>query len=391
MEERNFRKKVGWFQFICCLLVIWNHAGNAELFLGESAAGHPLWAFQNGAALEIARASIPCFLMLSAYLFYRNFSWQDLVGKWKRRVTSLLVPYLVWNLLYYFGYLFASYIPYLSDIVNRKQVSFSVTGLIRAAILYEANPVFWFMFQLLLLTVLAPVLYLAVEHVVTGILWLGLLVWGIVSGVQLPWLNLDALTYYSAAAFAALHCRKFAECRWDRYRGILGAELVILGAVYAAEYYLYARVPAIVFSRCLVPVGMWLLADERLFAERRPFMECTFFIYAFHFLPVRLISKLAAKAFPGNVILAAALFLAMPAVGCAVSWQAAKLLKRFAAPVWYVLNGGRGAARPEGGTSVQLPEQAPKQRAERIPEQTSEQRAAQLPEQAPEQTSQRIP
>lgn len=358
MDERDFRKKVGWFQFICCILVIWNHAGNAELFLGESAAaGHPLWVFQNGAALEIARASIPCFLMLSGYLFYRNFTWQNLVGKWKRRVTSLLVPYLVWNLLYYFGYLFASYIPYLSDIVNRKQMSFSVTGLIRAAILYEANPVFWFMFQLLLLTVLAPVLYLAMEHAVIGILWLGLLVWGIVSGVQLPWLNLDALTYYSIAAFAALHCRKFAECRWDKYRGILGAELVILGGIYVAEYYLRARIPSIVFSRCLVPVGMWLLVDERWLAERKPFMECTFFVYAFHFLPVRLVGKLAAKIFPGNVFAATVLYLVMPAIGYAVCWQAAKILRRFAPHVWRVLSGGRGVAT----VRAEMPDEAERQ------------------------------
>ena len=341
MEEKSFRRKIGWFQFICCLLVIWNHAGNAELFLGETAVGHPLWAFQNGAALEVVRVSIPCFLMLSGYLFYRNFTWQDLAGKWKRRVTSLLIPYLVWNLFYYFGYLIASHVPYVNAIVNRWDLTFSLSGLIRGALLYEANPSFWFMFQLLLLTVLAPVLYLAMENAVVGIFWLGMLIWGIVSGVRLPWLNLDALTYYSIAAFSALHGRSFAESVWDKYRGVLGAELLVLGAVLAAEYYLYGRIPPIVFSRCLVPVGMWLLVDERWLGERKPFMECTFFVYAFHFLPVRLISKLAAKAFPGNVWVAAVLYLLMPLVGYTLCWQVAKLLKRFAPRVWRVISGGR--------------------------------------------------
>ena len=344
MEERDFRKKVGWFQFICCLLVIFNHAGNADLFLGEAAVGHPLWAFQNGPALEAARASIPCFLMLSGYLFYRNFTWKDLVGKWKRRVASLLIPYLVWNLLYYFGYLAASHIPYLNVVVNRWNLPFSIPGLIRAALLYEANPVFWFMFQLLLLTVLAPVLYLLMEHALIGVFWLGLLFWGIVSGVQLPWLNLDALTYYSVAVFAALHGRAFAESGWDQFRGVLGMELTVLGAVYAADYYLHSRIPSVVFSRCLAPVGLWLLVDERRLPERKPFMECTFFVYAFHFLPVRLANKLAAMAFSGNVFIAAALYLLMPAIGYMVCWQAAKLLKRFVPQVWRVLSGGRGAA-----------------------------------------------
>ena len=35
MEEKKFRNKVGWFQFLCCAMVIWSHAGNAELFLGK--------------------------------------------------------------------------------------------------------------------------------------------------------------------------------------------------------------------------------------------------------------------------------------------------------------------------------------------------------------------
>ncbi len=341
MEEKAFRRKVGWFQFICCLLVIWNHAGNAELFLGEADTSHPLWVMENGVVLRVASVSIPCFLMLSAYLFYRNFTWQDLPGKWKRRVRTLLVPYLLWNLFYYFGYLAASYIPYVNTLVNRFQIPFSIPDLIRAALFYEANPVFWFMFQLLLLTLLAPVLYLMMENAAIGLCWLGMLFWGIAGGVELPWLNLDALTYYSLAAFAALHGKRAAEAGWNKYRGILGAELVVLGAVLSADYYLYGRIPFIVCCRCLVPLGLWLLVDERRLPERRPWMMCTFFVYAFHFLPVRLINKLAAAAFPGKAWIAAAIYLIMPAAAYWICWQTARLLKRFAPRLWEIANGGR--------------------------------------------------
>ena len=86
-------------------------------------------------------------------------------------------------------------------------------------------------------------------------------------------------------------------------------------------------------------------------------MECTFFVYAFHFLPVRLIGKLAAMAFPGNVFVAVVLYLAMPAIGYAVCWQVAKFLQRFSPRVWRALSGGRGAAKARaelsGGTERQ--------------------------------------
>ena len=104
MEESKFRKKITWFNFICCLLVIWNHAGNADLFFGTEAAAHPLYRFEYQIMPALIRVNIPCFMMISGYLFFRDFTWEKLSGKWKRRIKTLLIPYLLWNLLYYAGY-----------------------------------------------------------------------------------------------------------------------------------------------------------------------------------------------------------------------------------------------------------------------------------------------
>ncbi len=341
MEEKAFWRKVGWCQFFCCLLVIWNHAGNVELFFGAPESAPFLRDLEYGVFRRLAQISVPSFFMLSAYLFYRGFTWQDLPGKWKRRAKSLLLPYLIWNLLYYIAYLAASYVPFLSGIVGREKMPFSVGGLLRAVLLYEENPVFWFMFQLILLTALAPVLYLALKRVWSGLLWIALLFVGIEKGMALPLVNMDALVYYSVAAFFALHGRKAAEAAWDRYRGVLGLELVALGVILSADYYLYGRIPFIVWCRCLIPLGLWLLMNEAWFPERKPWMECTFFVYAFHFPPVRLINKLAARLLPGNTAAALICFAVMPFAAYALCWQAARFLRRFAPGVWQVLSGGR--------------------------------------------------
>ncbi len=35
--------------------------------------------------------------------FYRNFQFSKTVSKWKAGAKSLLLPYVLWNILYYLG------------------------------------------------------------------------------------------------------------------------------------------------------------------------------------------------------------------------------------------------------------------------------------------------
>ena len=51
----------------------------------------------------------------------------------------------------------------------------------------------------------------------------------------------------------------------------------------------------------------------------REWMKHNFFLYAIHFAWVRLINKAAAAVFPGNQVIALAVFILMPALMTAVS------------------------------------------------------------------------
>lgn len=341
MEESSFRKKVTWFNFICCLFVIWNHAGNAELFLGEASAGHPLYVFEYTTTPRLLRICIPGFIMLTGYLFYRGFDMGQLREKWARRVKSLLVPYLFWNAAYYAGYVAASRIGALRAVINRPVLAVTLSGFLQAVLHYSFNPVFWFMYQIILLVALAPVLYLILKNVWTGLAFFCFVLIRIYQQRQFPGLNPDAVLYYSAAAFAALHGRRLVEAPWNGRRAGAGLLLIGIGMMLGHFYYTSGQVVAIVLCQLLVPAGAWLLVPERILGRVRPFMTCTFFIYAFHFIPVRLINKLCAAAFPGNVWAAGVLFGIMPGVAVAVCYQAVRFLRKFAPRVWSVANGGR--------------------------------------------------
>ena len=341
MEEEKFRKKILWFNFVCCLLVIWNHAGNADLFFGAQAAEHFLYHFEYEWMAALIRVNIPCFMMISGYLFFRNFQWESLPDKWKRRVKTLLIPYLLWNLLYYAGYYTASQFEQLRPLINRPELTFTLKNLWNAAVHFAFNPVFWFMYQLILLVLLAPWHYLILKRKWTGIPYLGLLWYGIYRQTALPQLNLDALLYYSTAAFLAIHGKEVIEGAWNQRRGLFGVVLLAGGYLCGWRFYHTFFIPEVVLYHVLVAGGFWFLVSEDWLGRVRPFMTTTFFIYALHFIPTRLVNKVGAMLFPGNGAAAALLYLLMPAVIVILCNQAARFLRRYTPRLWMLLNGGR--------------------------------------------------
>ena len=103
--------------------------------------------------------------------FYRNFQFSKTVSKWKSRCKSLLLPYVLWNILYYLGYVVVTRLSFVENIIGKEPVAFNLKELLLAAVYYKYNPVFWYLFQLLLLVLLAPFLYMIIRR--KGLAWHG--------------------------------------------------------------------------------------------------------------------------------------------------------------------------------------------------------------------------
>lgn len=69
-----------------------------------------LWGgiFQNLLGGEVGSISVPLFLIISGFLFFKelpaSLKREDYLKKWKSRCRSLLVPYFLWNLIAYIVY-----------------------------------------------------------------------------------------------------------------------------------------------------------------------------------------------------------------------------------------------------------------------------------------------
>jgi len=67
----------------------------------------------------LAGLAVPCFFLFSGYYFFykmRRFGWQEYKTKVRKRFHTLLVPFLLWNMLF------------VADILLKKNAAFFVKG-----------------------------------------------------------------------------------------------------------------------------------------------------------------------------------------------------------------------------------------------------------------------
>lgn len=340
MQEEQFRNKITWFTFFFSLLVIWVHSSNGELFLGKTSQAVWVTAVEKFFGDSIGQIAVPGFFLISSYLFYRNFHWNCLKSKWISRAKSILIPYFLWNIIYYLGYVIGSRIPFFSQAIGKGVIPFDFIHILDAVLRHRYLYVFWYLEQLILLILLAPVLYLLLKNRWSGLVFLGIVFCAVWMVADFPYLNEDALFYYGTGAFLALQGRQL-EKSWKIERSFLGFILIgagVLNLYFTRKYFLPGTT---VLYRILVPLGLWMAVNERWLKPAKPWMNDNFFLYAIHFSFVRLFNKTAALLLPPLPAVPLTLYLAMPVLMTVISYRAASVLKTCFPRLWNVLNGGR--------------------------------------------------
>ena len=346
MREKWFREHIWWMSFILSLMVVWVHSENTELFLGELGRETMVYSLENFFAQTLGQIAVPGFFMISAYLFYRNFQFSKTVSKWKSRCKSLLLPYVLWNILYYLGYVVVTRLSFVENIIGKEPVVFNLKELLLAAVYYKYNPVFWYLFQLLLLVLLAPFLYMIIRRKRSGLAWLLLLIFALWKNVSIPLLNLDALFYYSASGYAVLFKEKVEGENTPFQKKIWSAVLIfswlILWLLGRSGAFLHYTPVHTVLIRFLGVLVLYSILKEIPFKPAGSTVKNSFFLYAIHFPWVRFFNKTGAVILKGNQVAAAVFFLIMPFLILLVSSVAGYLLKHTVPQLYDILSGGRG-------------------------------------------------
>lgn len=318
MIRGGYSESINMLRFPLAILVVFVHSFGEELNVGipceMTFSGEMVYEYiRIMCSKVIAHGAVPVFFFISGFLFFlkvTEFGKSQYRGKLKKRLHSLLVPYVLWVLLYLcymltlkvggvllHGKSWSGIIDYLdergwlhifwdSNVWGKSSNWFGWDT-------FNTGPVpipLWYMRDLMIIILLSPVIYFSIKRfkgyfvLLTGLLYC--------SYIALPFFSatiMIVLFFFSFGACFSIKGKDFTDALW-RYKYVLLVFSIIaiptlswLGSISGgtAAHWLYHFV-IIAETLSFLVIASALCHNKRLYNFNKNLAPTTFFIYAFH-------------------------------------------------------------------------------------------------------------
>lgn len=266
---------------------------------------------------------VPIFFIISGYLFYfkKSFTLRIYYKKIKRRVKSLLVPYLIWNISFML-YVLAIYHmrPEAMNSMRSYCENFDFRTFLSSFWDFEGGPIlgpFWFVRDLFVMALLSYPLYHIIRKVGSYFVVLLFLMWISGFGLDLPGVGIRSLFFFSFGAYMSLCVRASSIVLTSKFFGLfllIWIILVVMDITVINES---------MFHRFLLFEGMltvfllviWCM-QKSILPVSSLLSKSSFFIFAFHMFIINLPNKYWCTLVPINCLTCSLAQWVIPLVVC---------------------------------------------------------------------------
>lgn len=302
----------------------------------------------------IAQVAVPCFFVIAGYFFVGNkpLTLEMYKVKLKKRVVTLLIPYLLWNLVPSLvligGNLFSivfrgksteDLMTFLTDLWNDGVWHLwwdKVNGM-------PSDSPLWFLRDLIVMCVLAPVFYYLIKKwgKFTIAVWFLLYMLLPASWKNLPGISLTAIFFFNIGLYLKFNGINLVSKSGKYHSFCVVTAFILLALIVLFKYqgYLYSLFIAIGTLSSFVFIGWAKPSVVKCLAK---FSPTIFFVYAIHQTFVlaymgKMVGKLLPDSYVGDVLV----YLTVPFITTAVCIVIYYLLKLVSPRFLRVLCGGR--------------------------------------------------
>ena len=212
MIDKDLSKAISYLRLPLALLIIFGHSdilsfpiySHGEIAMFEqSNICIPVSFF----SLVLFGSAVPLFFMISGYLFFiKNDDYNASLYKSKleKRLTTLLVPYIIWNLLYV---LFNIMVEVSKGVeIDYSSQIFSLWSMPGQP--YPADPALWFVRDLMVCMILSPIIYYLTKRYFLFspfiIILLSLWLTNSFSDKIIPGISISSCLFFSVGAFMGI-------------------------------------------------------------------------------------------------------------------------------------------------------------------------------------------
>jgi len=300
----------------------------------------------------IARVTVPLFFSFSAFLFFLNLngSVTEFMTKFKKRVNTLAIPFLVWSAWGILMYFILQNIPQSAPFFTRTLIVERTWSELISMLLINPIPYqLWYVRDLMIMIILSPLIFYLVHLLKFIPVIICLIAWFL--DIDFIVFNNQSLLFFMFGAYVCLIdpnilLKEYARGYWlIPILWLLFAigETVLLHLNYDNILISIMHKVGMIIGFLAVWIGYDLLFRRKVFINNKYYfvLSYTFFVYAFH-EPMLTIFKKAFFFILGNSqFMSLVIFFLAPSVtialGVAIGFYLNRLVPRF----YGVVSGGR--------------------------------------------------
>lgn len=291
--------KIKILSFVAILLVLYIHSVFHDYpheILGME-FNHFL---QSAISEKIGRCAVPLFYMISGYLFFRKVnSLDDVFGKMRKRVKSLLIPYSIAAIFFPICLLLIEQIPFAAKMSNGSGflVEFQkpIGDVLRELFIAKDGGTspwafhLWFLRDLIIIVACSPVLFYLRKYLKSG--WV-CLIFFLLSYIHMPVVSFSSFFWFIAGDAFLNSIEKIRSWFWPMIYIVIS----VIEMVSSNDCFTYLQIP-ITFVGVIAIWSVYdFLVDKSFCLNHHHYMSIacsfTFFIYLFHEPTLNIVRKL---------------------------------------------------------------------------------------------------
>lgn len=307
----------------------------------------------------IGRFSVPMFFIISGFLFFRSgiFAKSIYIAKLRSRVNTLLIPYLLWNVVGFFYFVIKHYPPLCTMFHGIAEIDISFMNFLKAFWEFrfeglgevKSMPIdfpLWYIRDLMVVVLFSPLIYKLVKNGIVLVAVLGFL-W-FVFDIELIGIEVTGVFFFSLGAY-------FAVNKIDIVRAISPMRIVIpITIIAVASIIIDMTTRGIVYHHLIhkftILMGIimvFMCAVNVVKSEKHidliyRLAPATFFVYALHGLYVATLRKgLCMVLQPTSNVAVVGTYVLSIILTILLGLICYHILKRFCPCMCKLLNGGR--------------------------------------------------
>ena len=251
---------------------------------------------------DLGDIAVPLFFFVSGFLFFYKvdvFNWNTYSKKIKKRVHSLLIPYLIWNTLFLLFIVFCYYcFPSIVKSFHPLLSKFNFIYFVKSYWNVYSGPILapmWFIRDLMVLNLFTPFIYLLIKKTDFLIVFLATILF--ISGWKytLPGIGGRIWLPYILGAYFSINKMNFLNefYKIEKTLYFLCVMFILLDVLlfHFGKQIVYINHTAIILGIICVPLMVAKLINKNIIHENSFLATASFFVFGFHMFFINIFNK----------------------------------------------------------------------------------------------------